>query len=63
MRLYVQKGYRTFFGIRVYGQSAILQAPNSAVKLFIPDGLHGFVFGHIHTDVKSFLNVIPEDDA
>ena len=58
-----EKGSRSFAGVRIYGHSVILQDLGSAVKLHIPEGLEGFVFGCIHTDVKPFLHAISEDEC
>ena len=57
------KGYKQFCGIGVCGNSAVLQGPNSDVKLYIPQRLHGFVSGHIHTDPTPFLQFIPESEC
>ena len=55
----IQKGYRTYTRMRVFGQGGVLKCPDSAVELLIPEGLTGFVMGYIHTDVKPFIHAIP----
>ena len=57
------KGYNLFSGLRVYGKRAQLQGPNSDVELVIPEGYHGFVSSHAHTDITPFLRVIPESEC
>ena len=57
------KGYRRFAGIRLLGRTAVLQAPQSSVKLYAPEGLDGFVYGHMHTDPAPFLYAIPESEC
>ena len=59
----IQKGYRTYTGMRVFGQGGVLQCPDSAVELLIPEGLSRFVMGHIHTDVQPFIHAIPEGEC
>ena len=59
----IQKGYRTYTGMRVFGQGGVLKCPDSAVELLIPAGLSGFVMGHIHTDVKPFIHAIPNEEC
>ena len=56
-----QKGWRTYFGVRVHGSGGILQNKASDVLLYISKGLHAFVYGIIHTDPWPFLQEIPED--
>ena len=56
-----QKGWRTYFGVRVQGAGGILQNKASDVLLYISRGLHAFVYGYIHTDPVPFLEEIPED--
>ena len=53
------KGFKRITGMRVRGESAVLQAPKSAVKLYIPDGLDAYVSGTVHTDPTPFLHAIP----
>ena len=57
------KGYKLFSCVQVDGKKAVLQGPYSAVELHIPEGLHGFISGHAHTDPTPFLNVIPESEC
>ena len=57
------KGYRRFAGIRLLGRTAVLQAPQSSVKLYAPEGLDGFVYGHMHTDPAPFIHAIPESEC
>ena len=57
------KGYKLFSGVRVHGEKAVLQGPGSDVKLHIPQGLHGFIFGHAHTDPTPFLHHFPETEC
>ena len=57
------KGYRLYFGVQVNGEKAVLQGPGSDVQLHIPEGLHGFISGHAHTDPTPFLDHIPESDC
>ena len=56
-----QKGWRTYFGVRVHGSGGILQNKASDVLLYISKGLHAFVYGFIHTDPWPFLQEIPHD--
>ena len=56
------KGYKQFTGVRVHGESAVLQGPGS-VQLHIPEGLLGFISGHAHTDPTPFLDHIPESEC
>ena len=56
-----QKGWRTYFGVRVHGAGGVLQSKASDVLLYISKGLQAFVYGYIHTDTGSFLQEIPED--
>ena len=53
------KGFKRITGMRVRGESAVLQAPRSAVKLYIPEGLDIYLSGTVHTDPTPFLHVIP----
>ena len=57
------KGYKLFSAIRVYGKKAVLQGPGSDVQLHIPEGFHGFISGHAHTDPTPFLDHIPESEC
>ena len=57
------KGYKLFSCVQVNREKAVLQGPYSAVELHIPEGLHGFISGHAHTDPTPFLNVIPESEC
>ena len=57
------KGYKLFAGVRVNGEKAVLQGPGSDVKLDIPEGLHGFISGHAHTDLIPFLDHIPQSEC
>ena len=57
------KGYKLFAGVRVHGEKAVLQGPGSDVQLHIPEGLHGFISGHVHTDPTPFLNHIPKSES
>ena len=57
------KGYKLFSGVHVYGERALLQGPHSDVQLVIPEGCHGFISGHSHTDFRSFLHLIPVSDC
>ena len=41
----------------------MLQGPESEIKLHIPEGLHGFISGHAHTNPTPFLNHIPESEC
>ena len=41
----------------------MLQGPGSDVQLHIPEGLHGFISGHAHTDPTPFLNHVPESEC
>ena len=38
-----------------------MQGPGSSVKMEIPDGIHGFIYGHIHTSVQPFMSIIQQD--
>ena len=58
-----QKGYRTYTGMRVFGQGGVLQCPDSTVELLIPEGLEGFIMGHVHTDAKRFIHAIPNEEC
>ena len=57
------KGYKTFYGTRVYGSKTILKAPDSDVRLHVPPDVEAFVYGHAHTDVQHFLSHSPEDEC
>ena len=57
------KGYKLFCGICVNGETTVLQGPKSDVKLRIPKGLWGFIYGHAHTDPTPFLSVLPESEC
>ena len=57
------KGYKLYCGIYVNGKSAVLKGPGSGVQLCIPEGLHGFISGHVHTDPTPFLTVIPDSEC
>ena len=57
------KNSRQFSGARVHGNSTILHGPESDIRLHIPAGLYGFVFGHGHTNPLPFLNHIPESET
>ena len=48
--------------VRVNGEKAVLQGPGSGVQLHIPEGLHGFISGHVHTDPAPFQYNIPESE-
>ena len=50
-------------GIQVNGKSAVLQAPDSAVRLHVPKGLYAFIMGHVHTEAKPFHHVIPDGEC
>ena len=41
----------------------MLQGPVSDVQLHIPEGIHGFISGHAHTDPALFLDHIPETEC
>ena len=56
-----QRGYKTYFGVRVQGAGGILQGTASHVRLFIPKKLYAFVCGYIHLDPKLFLHEIPKN--
>ena len=53
------RGFKRVTGMRVRGESAVLQAPKSATKLYIPEGLDAYVSGTVHTDPTPFLHAIP----
>ena len=55
-----QRGYKTYFGVRVQGAGGILQGRASHVRLFIPKELYAFVYGYIHVDPSLFLHEIPK---
>ena len=57
------KGYKLFTGVRMNGNKAVLQGPGSDVQLHIPEGLHGFISGHAHTDPTPFLDHIPQSEC
>ena len=57
------KGYKLFAGVRVNGEKSVLQGPGSDVQLHTPEGLHGFISGHAHTDPTPFLKVIPKSEC
>ena len=59
----MQKDFKNYAGVRVRGNGAVLQAPGSAVKLTAPTGLDAFVMGHVHTDPKPFLHLIPDAEC
>ena len=41
----------------------MLQGPGSDVQLHIPEGLHGFISGHAHTDPTPFFDHIPQSEC
>ena len=41
----------------------MLQGSGSDVQLHIPEGLHGLISGHAHTDPTPFLDHIPQSDC
>ena len=47
----------------VEGKSCIIQGQNSAVKLHVPDGVHGVFLTKIHTNHDKFLNFISKSDC
>ena len=57
------KGYKLFAGVRLDGNKAVLQGPGSDVQLHIPEGLHGFISGHAHTDPNPFLKAIHKTEC
>ena len=57
------KGFKRITGMRVRGERAVLQAPKSAVKLYISEGLDAYVFGTVHTDPTPFLRAIPQSEC
>ena len=57
------KGYKLFAGVRMDGKKAVLQGPGSDVQLGIPEGIHGFISGHAHTDPNPFLKAIPKTEC
>ena len=59
----IYKGNNQFYGIRVQGNRAVLQGPDSGAKLHVPSGLDGFISGHMHLDANPFLQFIPESEC
>ena len=57
------KGFTRYSCVRAHGNGATLQAPGSAVQLLVPEDLNVLVMGHAHTDVKQFLQVVPENEC
>ena len=57
------KGYKLFAGVRMDGNKAVLRGPGSDVQLHIPEGFHGFISGHAHTDPIPFLKAIPKTEC
>ena len=47
----------------VHGKSCVIQGQNSAVKLHVPDGVHGIILAKIHTNHAKFLNFISKSDC
>ena len=47
----------------VKGEPCVIQAQNSLVKLHVPKGVHGAVFGNIHTIHSKFLHLIPDSEC
>ena len=45
------------------GEHSIIQAPNSDVRLQAPKGVHGVVFGTVHTNHQQFLYLILDSDC
>ena len=59
----VRKGRKKFFGIRVKGESTVLQGPDSDIKLYIPPGMNGVISGRVHTDPTPFIHAIPKSEC
>ena len=57
------KGFTRYACIRSQGDGGTLQAPGSAVQLLVPEDLDVLVMGHAHTDVKQFLEIVPEEEC
>ena len=59
----LQKAYTEYTGLKVHGASATLQPPGSDVKITIPDGVHGVLLAHAHTDFQPFREFVPESEC
>ena len=45
------------------GTKALLQPPGSDVIIHIPDGVHGVIMTHAHTNFRPFLDAVPESEC
>ena len=59
----LHKGFKTYACIRVKGNAAVLQGPNSATELHIPKGIDAFITGYSHTNATPFLHEIPDGEC
>ena len=59
----IQKAYKEFAGLTVNGTKVLLQHPGSDVIIHIPDGVHGVVMTHAHTNFRPFLDAVPESEC
>ena len=59
----VKMGKKEFIGICLTGEKGVLQEPQSAVQLNIPEGQKGFISGHVHTDLAPFGDAIPDSEC
>ena len=57
------KGNMRYICRRCDGNSTILKDIYSAVRLDIPEWVHGLIIGHTHTFFSPFLAVIPESEC
>ena len=47
----------------VNGESCVVQAENSQVKLHVPKGVHGAILANIQTNHARFMHHVPDDDC
>ena len=59
----LQKAYKEYTGMKVSGASAMLQLPGSDITIHIPDGVHGVLVAHAHTDFQPFREIVPEREC
>ena len=59
----VRKSHKEFAGLAVNGKKAFLQPPGSDVIIYIPDGVHGVIMTHAHTNFRPFQDAVPESEC
>lgn len=59
----IQRNHKVYAATRLQGRGAVLQSPNSAVKMYAPHGIHALFQSHVHTDPTPFLHALPDDEC